>query len=233
MVRGGDTGLSIARKLHISFADLKRWNRGTNIDRLRIGQKLTVYVEGGPPGARGTPQRGRLRGGRPLLDGNGLQVRNPARAYGTEATVTAIRWGLARLAARYPEAADLVVGDVSLPAGGRMRPHKSHQNGLDADLCYLSRSSVGRCSWQTPAPDELDAERTWYLFKAWIDQGYVEYIFVDYALQGPLYDVARSRGASERQLERWFEYPNRGSSRALIRHEPGHDDHFHIRFVQQ
>jgi LysM repeat protein len=233
VVRSGDTGLSIARRGGFSIQDLRRWNRGTNLDRLRIGQKLIIYVDAGPAGARGTPNRGRLTGGVTLRDGAGFNVRNPARAFGTEATVAAIQWGLSRLAARFPDAPAMTVGDLSLPTGGRMPPHKSHQNGLDADICILSTDATRNCIWRAIGADELDVPRTWYLFKSWMDQGYVEYIFIDRKLQAPLYEYARSRGATEAQLARWFEYPRRGGSSALIRHEPGHDDHFHIRFVQR
>ena len=238
VVRSGDTGLSIARKRGFSMTDLQRWNRGVNLNRLRIGQKLTIYVSAEPednglPGARGTPNRGRLNAGQVLPTGAGYSVRNPARAHGTAATVAALQWGMSRLAARYPDGTGLVVGDLSLPGGGRMAPHKSHQNGLDADICLLTREDRASCVWREVNGEEVDAERMWYLFKSWMDQEYVEYIFLDRALQRPLYEYAQARGATEAQLRQWFEYPARGGTRALIRHEPGHADHFHIRFVQR
>jgi len=237
-VRSGDTGLSITRKRGFSMTDLQRWNRGVNLNRLRIGQKLTIYVAAEAeynftPGSPGTPNRGRLNAGQPLPSGAGYEVRNPARANGTPATVAALQWGMSRLAARYPDGTSLVVGDLSLPGGGRMEPHKSHQNGLDADICLLTQESRSSCVWRNVGGSELDAERMWYLFKSWMDQEYVEYIFLDRSLQRPLYEFAQARGATEAQLRKWFEYPARGGTRALIRHEPGHDDHFHIRFVQR
>jgi LysM repeat protein len=238
VVRSGDTGLSIARKRGFSMTDLQRWNRGVNLNRLRIGQKLTVYVEeeaeyNAAPGSRGTPNRGRLNAGTVLPSGAGYEVRNPARANGTPATVSALQWGMSRLAARYPDGTSLVVGDLSLPGGGKMEPHKSHQNGLDADICLLTQESRSTCAWRNVGASELDTERMWYLFKSWMDQEYVEYIFLDRSLQRPLHEFAQARGATEAQLKKWFEYPARGGTRALIRHEPGHDDHFHIRFVQR
>ena len=238
VVRSGDTGLSIARKRGFSMTDLQRWNRGVNLNRLRIGQKLTIYVAAEAeynlaPGSHGTPNRGRLNAGQPLPAGAGYEVRNPARANGTPATVAALQWGMSRLAARYPDGTSLVVGDLSLPGGGRMAPHKSHQNGLDADICLLTKESRSSCVWRLVGGEELDAERMWYLFKSWMDQEYVEYIFLDRKLQRPMYEFAQARGATEAQLQKWFEYPARGGTRALIRHEPGHEDHFHIRFVQR
>jgi LysM repeat protein len=213
VVRSGDTGLSIARKRGFSMTDLQRWNRGVNLNRLRIGQKLTIYVAAEAeydlrPGSPGTPNRGRLNAGTVLPQGSGYDVRNPARASGTPATVAALQWGMSRLAARHPDGTNLVVGDLSFPGGGRMPPHKSHQNGLDADICLLTTESRSACVWRVVGADELDTERMWYEF-------------------------AQARGASEAQLKKWFEYPARGGTRALIRHEPGHADHFHIRFVQR
>lgn len=231
VVRSGDTGTAIARRQGVTLAELQRWNRGTNLDRLRIGQELTIYVAGaGDGGSTGTPQRGRLRGGQQLEDGTGYIVRNPERSYGLPGTVSAIRNGIARVTARYVNVPALMVHDLSFERGGRMEPHASHQNGLDVDISfYRNNCEDDVCDWRDVEPEELDARLQWYLFKSWIDQGLVEYIFVDYDLQEPLYDYARARGASDEQLEQWFEYPNRGSG-GIIRHESGHDDHFHVRF---
>ena len=58
------------------------------------------------------------------------------------------------------------------------------------------------------------------------------YLFVDYELQHLLYEEARAMGATEVQLERWFQYPyGRRAARGIIRHWKGHDDHFHVRFA--
>jgi LysM repeat protein len=229
-VRSGDTGTAIARRQGVTLDELQRWNRGTNLDRLRIGQELTIYVSGGEAGATGTPQRGRLRGGQQLEDGTGYVVRNPERSFGVPGTISAIRNGIARVTARYVNVPSLVVHDVSYEHGGRMEPHASHQNGLDVDISYYRNNcEENACEWQTVEADEIDARLQWYLFKSWIDQGLVEYIFVDFDLQAPLYEYARARGASEEQLSEWFQYPDRGSS-GIIRHESGHADHFHVRF---
>jgi LysM repeat protein len=228
-VRSGDTGSAIARRHGVSVAELQRWNRNTNLDRLRIGQDLVVYVEDSGSGSTGSPQRGRLRGGVALESGTGFRVRNAERAYGTPSTVSFIRNGIARVTARYVEVPDLMVHDLSFARGGRMTPHASHQNGLDADITYFRTGVQDVCSWQDVEPRELDARLQWYLFRTWIELGVVEYIFVNFELQQPIYDYALARGASVEQLDEWFEYPERGSS-GVIRHEAGHDDHFHIRF---
>jgi LysM repeat protein len=228
-VRSGDMGSSIARRNGVSTADLQRWNRNVNLDRLRIGQELVIYIEDSSTGSTGSPQRGRLRSGVLLENGTGFRVRNPSRAYGTPSTVSFIRNGIARVTARFVEVPDLVVHDLSFQRGGSMRPHASHQNGLDADITYYRFGVEDVCSWEDATPENIDPRLNWYLFRTWMEQGVVEYIFVNFELQGPIYDYALSRGVPEDELNDLFEYPERGS-RGVIRHEPGHDDHFHIRF---
>lgn len=230
-VRSGDTGLAIARRFNTTLRELQRWNSRVDLDRLRIGQELNVYVEvsGGGSANRGTPNRGRLRGGVQLSEGAGYRVRNPERAYAVPGTIAALRNGIARVSARFVEVPDIMIHDLSYERGGSMRPHASHQNGLDVDGSYYHLDAGELSEWRDVEPEELDVRLQWYLFKTWIDHGQVEYLFVDWDLQAVLYDYAAARGASAEQLEEWFQYPRRGS-RGILRHEPGHDDHFHVRF---
>ena len=229
-VRSGDSGLAIARRHGVTGRELARWNPRVDIDRLRPGQSLTIYVtEASDSGAAGDPSGGRLRGGLVLESGAGYRVRDASRAYGTLSTINAIRVGVSRVVARYIDAPTVVVHDLSFERGGRMPPHASHQNGLDADISYYQLGAELESSYRAITPDEMDAKLQWYLFRTWIDQGLVEYIFVNYELQQPLYEYAQARGATTEQLETWFQYPSR-SRRGIIRHEPGHDDHFHVRF---
>lgn len=57
-------------------------------------------------------------------------------------------------------------------------------------------------------------------------------MFIDYAIQKRLYDWAKAEGVSEDKLAWVLQYP-RGSRamRGLVRHEPSHQNHIHIRFV--
>ena len=231
IVRSGDTGLAIARRHQATLADLSRWNPGVNLDRLRIGQRLYVVVDAGPPGSRGDPNRGRLIGGVALESSPGIRVREPARSFGTQTTVHAVRDAYARVQARDQDAPTVMVGDLSLQQGGPIRGHRSHQNGRDADIAYFRLDDGHFLPLRVTTPEELDVRRQWYLFRTWILRGEVEYIFMDFALQAPLYAYVQARGATEEQLEAWFQYPHVGHRRGLIRHEPGHATHFHIRFV--
>ncbi len=231
-VRSGDTGGGIARRFDASLRDLQRWNPGVDLDRLRIGQDLNVYVTSGGSGAAGSPNRGRLRGGIQLEPGTGYVIRDASRAFGAPLTVGAIRNGYARVAARYIDVPTVIIHDLSFERGGSMEPHASHQNGLDADISYYRTDCDEHCDWREVEPDELDVRTQWYLFRTWIEQGQVEYIFVDWDLQQPLYEYAQARGATDEQLAEWFQYPDR-DRQGIIRHEPGHDDHLHVRFVAE
>jgi hypothetical protein len=112
-----------------------------------------------------------------------------------------------------------------------MRPHASHQSGRDADIAYYTAGREDTDGFVVATPENLDVRRTWYLIKSFLDSGQVRYIFMEYELQGVLYEYARRRGASAEELDRWFEYPRQHTTRGIIRHARGHDDHFHVRFT--
>ena len=232
IVESGDTVARIAARHDVSVRDLLRWNRGMDADLIRIGQEIRIRVAGGSHDSSsiGRPDRGRLSSSHQLESGPGYRVRSPSRAYGTRRTVNQINRVFERVASRYPNAPRLAIGDLSYARGGRMRPHVSHQSGRDADIAYYTVNRSDGDGFVVATPRTLDVQMTWYLLKAFIDTGDVRYIFIDYDLQEVLYDRARLRGASEEELEDWFQYPSRGASRGIIRDSRGHDDHFHIRF---
>ena len=60
----------------------------------------------------------------------------PWRLYGNEHTIRRILAVVTAYRTAHPEAARVVVGDISLRHGGRMDQHVSHQNGLDVDVYY-------------------------------------------------------------------------------------------------
>ncbi|MCA9543056.1 MAG: LysM peptidoglycan-binding domain-containing protein, partial [Myxococcales bacterium] len=78
----------------------------------------------------------------------------------------------------------------------------------------------------------IDAGRSFTLMQSWLERGEVEYIFVDYRLQQPLYEYARDVAkVPAAKLEAWFQYPRgRRARTGIIRHLRGHADHLHVRF---
>ncbi len=233
-VKRGETFLMIAKKYGVSPDQLKKWNRKVKPSRLSVGQTLQLHVSqprNGRSASYGTPNRGRLYNGVPLESGPGLRVRMVSNAYGTRRVVNLLRAAAADVKARWPETAHLVLGDISYRQGGRIKRHKSHQSGRDADLSYYHRGNVQLPEFRALDEDGFDPVKNWHIFKMLIDTGEVEYIFVDYGLQKVLYQYALAIGYTPEELAPLIQYPNPvSSSTSVIRHVRGHDDHWHIRF---
>ncbi|MFK8002638.1 MAG: penicillin-insensitive murein endopeptidase [Polyangiales bacterium] len=169
-----------------------------------------------------------------ITEGDGYVVAETGRnaEYGTQETIDQIRAGLAAVRARHPDAATVQVRDISVVNGGRPSgpwPHASHQSGRDVDVTYHLDSCSGPCPLSDVPLSQFDEEATWTLFEYWLAQDAVTFIFVDTSLQQILYDVAGRRGATSEELDRWFQYPNTGST-GIIRHVSNHLNHHHVRF---
>lgn len=124
---------------------------------------------------------------------------------------------------------DLVmVGDLSQPRGGRMpSSHRSHQNGLDADVWFtMAKSPQAATRLMDNRDDPRSMVKTGGLFMsdAWgPDQRFlleraashhkVDRIFVNPAIKRAVCREAKGDRAWLRKLRPWF----------------GHDAHFHVR----
>ena len=65
-----------------------------------------------------------------------------------------------------------------------------------------------------------------------VDSGQLEYIFVNYPIQKLMQSYLLKQNKDEAFVSKLIQFPNPVEKRvAYIRHEPGHDDHMHIRFV--
>lgn len=246
----GDSWRSIADAHGITEKELRRWNKPKKgkdgkapSSTLKVGQRLTLWVEPQAeeaPAARllagrvranafsvGAPNRGRLVNGVELPELPQLYTRRfPEKLYGSSHMVRALIVGIAnfRRLARFD--GEVVINAISLPRGGRFRPHRSHQSGRDADIRLLARPGVKHA----PSPQEVDWMATWRLLSALIATGEVQYIFLDYSLQKRLYTVARSAGVSKQQLAEVLQWPREArSNNGIVRHSPGHKGHFHVR----
>ncbi len=178
------------------------------------------------------PARKQLRYGVPVRKHAGYAIRNRKRSYGTQTTVDALVGAFDSVVKRQPKGSRVWVLDASLPRGGPMKGHRSHETGRDVDLTLYQKGCGRRaCMMRKVTPRRLDAQRQWALLSYWLRRGDAQYIFIDYALQVPLYGAARKAGATRKQLEQWFQYPRKKKVRkGIIRHAPNHADHVHVRF---
>ena len=225
----------MASRYGLSQRDIAKWNPRVGTQNPRPGTAIRIYTRAGvsTSEAIGPTNRGRLEHPERLPAHRGYVIRTPARAYGTEET---IRWmvdafdGVDR---KFRHTKVVRVHDISDRDGGRIRDHKSHQNGRDADISYYQKQCpVSGCRFAEFRSSELDVARQWTLLEHWLRNGQAEMIFIDYRLQGKLYKYARKKGVSRAKLADWIQYPRgKYEPRGVIRHFPNHEDHLHVRFV--
>jgi len=231
-VRPGDTLAEIARKYKMTTRRLKALN-GMKGDLIRPGRQLVVEVPKSPePVPAGRKRRARFDEPTQLTSGAGYHVRDKNEAWGTPTTVQQLQRAFRAFHRKY-RGSVVAVGDISKEHGGPLAGHRSHKRGLDVDLSFLRKGQKVHERLQHESVRTLDAERTWYLIHQFVKGGKVDMIFIDYALQKPLYEAARKAGVRQGELDAFFQYP-RGKrvGRGIIRHEPGHDDHMHVRFLE-
>jgi hypothetical protein len=185
----------------------------------------------------GAPWLGRLRDAVQLAAGEGWHLRRPYRAYGTSTTVELVHRVLADIVDRFPDIHTIAVGDLSAEQGGRISEHSSHQSGRDIDigLIFTERPAGYPDSFIVGTADNLDIEATFVLVEEFAKTAQeadgVQMIFLDFDLQGLLYHWALENGETEEYLARLFQFPHgRGASAGMVRHEPYHADHIHVRF---
>jgi murein endopeptidase len=185
----------------------------------------------------GAPWSGRLRNATRLRLGDGAHIRRPLRSYGTRTTVEHVTRAVRGTLAAFPKTHVLAIGDISAKEGGWISEHSSHRSGRDVDLglFFKKRPSGYPASFVSATEANLDRAATWALLANLLDtvgeDGGVQVIFLDFEVQGMLYKWAAANGVSTRRLDRIFQYPHgRGSPAGIVRHEPNHDNHFHVRF---
>lgn len=173
----------------------------------------------------GTPTRGFLFGGVELPESEAIQHAG-GYAFGTELTIRSIERAVREVRRCFPNTPTLRVGDISRDKGGWLKPHRSHQSGLDADIGYYYRVPAG---WYEKATaHNLDLPRTWALVRAFIEGGNVDTIFIDLTVQRILKAYVEKLPADEQPAEQWFQTPLKKDT--AIRHAWGHLTHFHVRF---
>lgn len=248
-VQPGDTWKAVARRHGADTKDLRAYNWPWK-NKMTAGNTILVWsdpvvrawVDATPrddagaslePVARGavgvgTPNEGRLLNGVKIPEGEGYRLRMAKSSYGTTWAVTRLIAALARFEDVSPYARDLELGSMSVARGGEVGHHKSHQTGRDIDIRLPRREDVPR--WWQLKLSRVDWVAVWHLVRA-LAQEEARVIFLDYQAQKRLYKTAKALGATEEELATFMQYPRgRGASRGLVRHEPGHEQHLHVRW---
>jgi LysM repeat protein len=231
----GDTLLAVSERYDLSPKDLARWNASLRTTNPRPGTSIRIYSREpvSPSEAIGPTNRGVLENGMRLPPHRGYRMRSESRAYGTEETIRWILDAFDAVSAKHKPTKVVRIHDISARDGGRIRSHKSHQNGRDADISYYQeRCGPSGCPFSKFKASELDVARQWTLLEHWLRHGQAEVIFIDYRLQAKLHRYAKRKGVPQALLDRWIQYPRgKYEPAGIIRHFPNHEDHLHVRFV--
>jgi LysM repeat protein len=250
-VTAGDTLSEIAAQYKSSVGDIQARNQLSDTTIL-VGGNLFVLPEVGEGATKhprltkpksilgqsvGLPHRGKLKKAIRLRQGKGYFIRRPHRSFGATHTVGYLKNSLAQMKKRFPKTHDLAIGDLSARGGGKITMHASHQSGRDVDIgFYFKKKPKGYPeSFIVANRKNIDFKASWALLTQFTNLAKkpdgVDRIFMTYSTQKMFYKLARKDGIAKKRLNKIFQYPKgRYSQDAIIRHEPGHDEHIHVRF---
>jgi penicillin-insensitive murein DD-endopeptidase len=173
-----------------------------------------------------------------LIDGTLL----PANGDGFQASKSETsRWGAGIMTSMIVNSAPVLayqfpgtvlrVGGIAQQFGGPYKPHKSHQNGLDADFYFVGMNKYESVLDSAGAVTEkLEIEKNWFYWRLIASQqiqkenrqgSAVSMILVDPRIKTFLCSWAEARKSALDELD--YEVLS------LLRPTEGHDDHFHVR----
>ena len=177
----------------------------------------------------GKPNRGKIVNPIELPDNKALYTkRKPTESYGSSHTLHNLQLAIANFRQASGYSGEVVIGAISKKGGGRLKPHSSHQSGRDVDIRLPLKNKGGNADNM----DDVDWDATWALIQALVATGEIQYIFLTTDRQKRLHKAAKRAGASKDMLERMIQYPNKkGTNNGVVRHEPGHTAHIHVRFT--
>jgi penicillin-insensitive murein endopeptidase len=182
--------------------------------------------------AIGSPNKGTMQNATSMKDrlaaaGGTFRLLNEwrKRYYGTFELAEVIQY-IASYSKKLPVSGALRVGDLSQKDGGKLvnSRHKSHQNGLDADLGYPTANLNKDGGFADLVKggkinSDLSIPETWALFKtAWASKT-VDRIFLDQLIKNSLCELAKKKG----------EFGSHTELLRRLRPTAGHDTHFHLR----
>lgn len=248
VVQPGDSWWSIAVAHAIDSKTLRATNPTMSV--LTVGETLSMWidpavlhwVQADPPtddDLRSRVRRGSVGVGRSdagwlvngvqIPAGKGWRLQRPASSYGSTHAVMSLVTALQMFRDTSGYERELLIGSMSLPHGGPLPGHRSHQTGHDLDI-RLPLSSENP-PWFPIKPWRVDYEVLWRLVEALADTGEIEAIFLDYELQKGLHKAATKLGSDEAARHRLIQWPRgRAEGAGLVQHAGGHDTQIHVRF---
>lgn len=176
----------------------------------------------------GSPSGGLLLNPVAMPTGPHWEISPTAEIWGTEETVAAVESAISKVHELCADAPPILVGDISDADGGRLKRHASHQGGRDVDLGFYFKSGF-QPQLVAGTAANLDLAKNWALVRALVTETDVEAIFLDTRIQRLLYKYALSISEDKAWLDRVFRF-SRGYKDAIISHERGHRNHYHVRF---
>ena len=185
----------------------------------------------------GAPWSGRLVNATKFRAPDRTYLRRPHRAFATRTTAQHTRQAIRDTLKSFPKAHALAIGDFSAAQGGWISDHNSHQSGRDVDLgLFFKVAPAGYpASFIDADATTMHTAAMWSLIRNLAntadEDGGVQMMFLDFELQGVIYKWAKQNGVSKARLDKVFQYPHgRGAAAGIVRHEPNHADHVHVRF---
>jgi LysM repeat protein len=243
VVVSGDSLAAIARRHGTTVAQLRALNdiEGSLIhigQRLRVPGEMTRAVRLLSGQSRGRPGHGWLHQATQLPSSSHYFRRRLERTWAAAHVIDHTLNAIHEAHAAIPKLHRLAIGDLSDSDGGPLSGHASHQSGRDIDIgLFYRKVPAGYPEEFIEAnEDNFDATATWALLEPLVrtagKDGGVEKVFVDYELQRGLYAAARADGWSKSKLVDVLQYPDGPYAKhGLVRHEPKHADHMHVRFA--
>ena len=171
---------------------------------------------------------------------NGTLLPQAGEGYSASKSETS-RWGSGMMISLIENSAKVVatefpgtllrVGGIAQEFGGPYRPHKSHQNGLDADIQFVGTVKYESVLDESGAvTDKFDLEKNWAYWRLVTSQqilvkgkpvSAVSMILVDPRIKTHLCKTMAAQGGPKDALDE--------EVMKCLRPTEGHDDHFHLR----